>query len=281
MDIKNLTANFIEISNIDVKNISDDDFKLLANLYINHLVIFIRGQVLEADEFLAFANRFGDLELLDETTQQQRGIPGLNGIQRVCAGTNPDGSQTGLFGHDSDLDWHANRPSAELERKPNVMLYAVEHSAGSKIGWLNMCLAYDDLPNDKKDWLEDKLGIYGFEPNTYTKHLPSNVWKSHRNNAGQKFIRTFDNRLKGMFYPKFQFFGFKDVPKEESDSMVEYLDNHTYKSNKYVYIHEYNDGDIIIGNQWLTVHKRYATTLGGRLLYRITTDNKKVIGKSF
>ena len=187
----------------------------------------------------------------------------------MCAGVNEDGSPMGLFGHNSDLDWHCNRPSAENERKPIVFLYAVNASTGSRISWLNNSLSYNDLSITNKKWLENKKGIYGFKPNTYTKNF--NVWKPHKNTVGQKFIRENAVGQKGMFFPIHQFFGFKDVDENISKDMTQLLYQHAYQE-KYMYHHDYEDGDIIFGDQWLTVHKRWACELGNRMLYRITMD---------
>jgi alpha-ketoglutarate-dependent taurine dioxygenase len=78
-----------------------------------------------------------------------------------------------------------------------------------------------------------------------------------------------------MFFPYHQFFGFKDVDKKLSDNIVDKLYNHSYQE-KYFYHHDYQDGDVIFGDQWLTVHKRWKTDLGDRMLYRVSMDWSKV-----
>lgn len=266
-------GNAVEVQDYDLKNITSEDAHQIMKLYFNHLVVVFRNQKLTASDMINIAKKFGDPEFFDEKTIQQRSPMGVDGVQRVCKGFNPDGTPMGLFGHDGDLDWHANRPSAEDDRKPIIFLYAVHDTIGSRISWANMAMAYSDLDEQTKLFLEDKKGIYGFEPNTYTQSF--NIWKAHRNLDGQDFIRVNPIGIKGMFFPYFQFFGFKDMDDETSNFYKQKLYEHAYQE-KYFYHHDYQDGDVILGDQWLTVHKRWATELGNRMLYRVSMDWSKI-----
>lgn len=268
-----LSGNAVEISDYDLSTIDSNAAHEIMKLYFKHLVVVFRNQKLTPADMIKIANHFGIPEYFDQETVNQRSPDGVNGVQRVCKGQNPDGTAMGLFGHDDDLDWHANRPSSETERKPIIFLYAAHDSAGSRISWANMAMAYEDLDLETKEFLEYANGIYGFEPNTYTRHF--NIWKSHRNLQGQRFIRVNPIGVKGMFFPYYQFFGFKDVDKQLSDSYTEKLFNHAYQE-KYFYHHDYQDGDVILGDQWLTVHKRWAVELGNRMLHRVSTDWSKI-----
>jgi alpha-ketoglutarate-dependent taurine dioxygenase len=273
MKYKLLNANAIEITEFDVGTATADDINTIINLYFNHLVVVFRAQHLSAEKLMELANKFGVPEVFNQQTVSERSPDGVNGVQRVCKGVNNNGTARGLFGHDADLDWHANRPSAEDERKPIIMLYAASNTSGSRISWINMALAYNTLDEETKIFLEDKKGIYGFEPNTYTQSF--NIWKSHRNNDGQLMVRTTPTGVTGMFFPYFQFFGFKDVDKDVSDLYTQRLYNHCYQE-KFMYHHDYADGDLILGDQWLTVHKRWACELGERMVYRVSTDWSKI-----
>ena len=268
-----LDANAIELYDVDFKSLSTEEVNEIANLYFKHLVVVSRNQHLTAEDMMRVANQFGVPEYFDAETHLQRAAENVNGVQRVCKGTNPDGTARGLFGHDEELGWHANRPSAENERKPIIFLSAAHDCNGSKISWANMALAYEDLDQEVKDYLEDKDGIYGFEPNTYTQSF--NIWKPHRNDKGQRFIRVNPAGVKGMFFPYYQFFGFKGVDAETNKHYKEMLFAHSYQ-DKYCYHHSYQDGDIIMGDQWLTVHRRHACDLGNRMIYRVSMDWSKI-----
>lgn len=273
MKTQKLNANAIEILDYDLRDITIDDAHTIMELYFNYLVVILRNQSLTPDDMIRIASVIGEPEYFDANTVEQRSPDKVNGVQRVCQGFNPDGTPMGLFGHDDDLEWHANRPSAETERKPIIFLYAQHDTDRSRISWANMQMAYKDLDSDIKEFLKDKKGIYGFEPNTYTKSF--NMWKPHKNLEGQDFIRTNPVGLKGMFFPYYQFFGFKDVDQQTSDYYTDLLFDHAYQE-KYFYHHDYKDGDVILGDQWLTVHKRWKTELKDRMIYRVSMDWKNI-----
>lgn len=274
MKYKLLDANAVEVYDVDYKNLSSNEVNQIADLYFKHLVVISRNQNLTPEDMIRVATQFGVPEYFDAETQRQRSAENVNGVQRVCKGNNSDGTARGLFGHDSELSWHANRPSAENDRKPIIFLSAAHDTNGSRISWANMALAYADLDQKTKDFLENKKGIYGFEPNTYTQSF--NIWKSHRNTEGQDFVRVGPTGVKGIFFPYYQFFGFKDIDEEISNYYKEFLFNHCYQ-DKYCYHHDYQDGDVIFGDQWLTVHKRWSCDLGNRMIYRVSMDWSNIL----
>ena len=63
MDIKLLSGALgAEIDGLDLKNSSEENFKVINNLLLEHKVIFFRNQKITPEEQLALAKRFGPLE---------------------------------------------------------------------------------------------------------------------------------------------------------------------------------------------------------------------------
>jgi len=55
------------------------------------------------------------------------------------------------------------------------------------------------------------------------------------------------------------------IPK----TLFDYLKNHILQ-DKYRYDHHWEDGDLVVSEQWLTLHKRHAfDKMDERLMYRI------------
>ena len=61
-----------------------------------------------------------------------------------------------LFGHVSELDWHANQVSRH-DRYPLIWLYAVKGSEGSQTSWLNMAKVWEALSEEQKEIAKTKL----------------------------------------------------------------------------------------------------------------------------
>jgi alpha-ketoglutarate-dependent taurine dioxygenase len=63
---------------------------------------------------------------------------------------------------------------------------------------------------------------------------------------------------------------------EEFKEIHEYLVNHV-KQEKFMYHHDWKDGDVVISEQWLSVHKRWPfKKMDKRVLHRIAFDYSKI-----
>jgi alpha-ketoglutarate-dependent taurine dioxygenase len=187
----------------------------------------------------------------------------------------------GLHGMDEELDWHCGSPA--LRARPDIVyLYSVEGSEGSRTTYVNSIESYNDLSDEWKERINDLRLIptrggdkYSAMFKTFglgavavpaTDYFPNVV---HTNRAGKKCI----------YLPIFQmagFVGFEDRKEEESE-IYQYLKNHML-SEKYQYHHDWDDGDIIMWDNWTGLHKRWAfAQMSTRTLHRMEWNfvNKK------
>ena len=168
-----------------------------------------------------------------------------------------------LFGHKETLDWHCNKPSNPA-RSPIIWIYAVEGSKGSITSWIDNKKAYEDLPNDIKEECKKVKFTCGFKRGGYTDDP---FFKEHHNTKlVHNLVYTNEAGVTGLFFPYLQILG--GVPQD----LYEYLKNHILQ-DKYRYDHYWEDGDVVISEQWLTIHKRHAfEKMNKRLMYRIAID---------
>jgi len=169
----------------------------------------------------------------------------------------------GLFGHKETLDWHANKASSP-HRSPIVWIYAVKGSEGSITSWIDNRKAYEDLPDDVKKQCENIKITCGFKRGNYTDDP---FFREHHNTENEfDLVYTNEAGVKGLYFPYLQVMG------GLSDDLFEYFKNHILQ-DKYRYDHHWQDGDVVISEQWLTIHKRHAfDKMHERLMYRITID---------
>ena len=80
-----------------------------------------------------------------------------------------------------------------------------------------------------------------------------------------------------MFFPWNQILGFREMDDpveyaEIKDSLMKHM-----LQEKYTYHHDWEDGDIVMADQWSGMHKRWAFELmHERLLHRIGFDYDKI-----
>jgi alpha-ketoglutarate-dependent taurine dioxygenase len=94
----------------------------------------------------------------------------------------------------------------------------------------------------------------------YNEYYTPNI--IHTNNAGKT----------GLFFPFLQFRNFVGMTPDQSRSIIEPLRDHVLQE-KYMYHHDWQDGDVVIAEQWLGIHKRWKFDgMNQRLLHRLTFD---------
>ena len=285
---------FVECKIDSIKNASVEELLNIGKLLVENQVVVVKGHPnLDATDLQRMCHTIGDLEgytakldlyedpnsedarkdwadRIESPTRRQRYLDysAAPGVMRVT-GKLIEGRQTGFFGHDRELDWHCNKASNH-QRHSFVTLYSVYGSKGSKTSWLNMADAYDDLPEEKKEYYKElycicghKRGNYSDDP-SFLDHINRDVlWPL----VQEKYGRT------GLFFPFHQVFEFKYrdefITGVDFNEEHEYLTKHILK-DEYMYHHYWDDGDIVLSDQDITLHKRwFYDRMQDRLMWRL------------
>ncbi len=133
-----------EITNVDLKTISDHDFAAIHRAWLDHLVLHFRQQSLSDDNLLAFSRRFG---VLDFAPIQETGRRFVEGYPEIYVVSNviENGVPIGSLGA-GEAVWHTDMSYLESPPKAS-MLYALEiPPAGGNTFFCNMYRAYELLP---------------------------------------------------------------------------------------------------------------------------------------
>lgn len=263
-----MNAKFIEG---DLRNFSDDEIKNLIRDVYKHTVVVMKNQSLTPEEQLKFAKVAGDVQPTWFPGRTE-GISVIDGIVRVTGKKDEKGLR-GIFGHKEVLEWHVNKASS-VERKPIIAIYGVEGTKGSRTSFLNMIEAWSDLPKDIQDELRNIKVICGYKRGLYTD---SPFHLEHMNYENPlPLVRTNEEGKTGLFIPFFQTFEFVGHSEEEFYFWKEYLRKHCVQE-KYIYHHDWEDGDILINEQWLSQHKRWEFEgMDERVLHRVAFDPRNV-----
>ena len=255
------------IDDFDLREATQEHINEISRLLATNTLVVARNQKLSLDDEVRLAKMFKTpRQFYPETNPDDEGfanciVPNSEEmVIRVTGAKNEEG-HVGFAGDDDELVWHCNDP-VRKERHPLVWLYGVHGTAGSRTTWNNNIFSYNDLPQETKDAIKDiKLVV----KHTYSnddevdRHYPDLV---HTNLAGKT----------GLFFPFLQIRKFVGMSKEESRAIMEPLIAHTTRE-QYLYHHDWRDGDLTIGEQWLGIHKRWAFPgMKDRLLHRIVFD---------
>lgn len=256
--------------NEDIRLLSDEQAKEVTRLASTNLVVIFRNQELTLNEQVEFCSKLGKCQYTynpNKPREDQRfhNVAVHENIYRVTGEKNHNGVQ-GLAGHQSSLDWHVDQPSTD-NRPDLAWLYGVKGTQGSCTSWLNTAMAYNDAPESLLTQIKDKKIFCGFKNNTYTEN---DFFTEYVNrNTAFNIVCTNKAGTTGIYYPFFQAFEISGVKQTEQQVLHTQLVSHLLQE-KFMYHHNWQDGDVIIGEQWLTLHKRWAfEDMEDRLVHRI------------
>lgn len=255
---------------LNLKNASDDQVKEIFEAVLNDGVVVLRNQFLSMDDEVEFCKRIGNCQEYTDV-ERTKHIACHPNILRVTGQKNEHGEE-GLFGHTSALDWHANQAS-NYERSPLIWLYGFKDTAGSCTSWIDMQAAYRDLPQVIKRELADVEITLGYKSGSYSN---SNFFvEHHATDRPFKLVHTNDAGKTGLYFPFLQIFGMVGYKEHDFRQTMNWLIEHVLQ-DKYRYDHHWKDGDVVISEQWLTIHKRHTFEhMDKRILHRIAFDYEK------
>ncbi len=267
------------LDDFDFLTATQDEINQIGCLLATNTLVVARNQGhLTANDEADVCARFGNLEDLtpfkDVAPYKNVIIPGTGDRVVRVTGELDEHGEPGLFGHVDDLDWHCNQPGMP-NRKPLVWLLGVKGTAGSRTSWTNNIVAYNDLSNEWKEKIKDLKMICGWKKGTYSDFdfgKASGVTENYNEHYTPNMVYTNNGNQTGLFFPFLQFRNFVGLTENESRAIIEPLRDHVLQ-DKYCYHHDWQDGDVVIAEQWLGIHKRWKFDgMPNRVLHRVTFD---------
>ena len=189
-------------------------------------------------------------------------------IQRTTGNKNKKGIATGIFSS-GILDWHANLNG--LDRADGVALQGWCGCVDTSTSFLNTNMAYNDLSEEFKQEIEGVHCEYEYAPEVWVKGLPDTQLKMMKKESEPYKMWLVQQNLKGV---KGIYFYTNNKCKivTEDHTLFDRLHQHMFQ-DKYVYQHWWEEGDIVLMDQLLTLHKRDQNDpaiLAERVLHRVT-----------
>ena len=165
MEIKLLSGALgAEIKGIDLTDVSNENFKKINDLLLEHKVIFFREQPITKDQQVALAEKFGPLE----THAYVKGLENYPEIVRIIKGKE-EKNQWGENWH-SDVSYNAKPTKAVILRSLKIP------PVGGDTCFSNMELAWETLDPKIQDKIKNKKAIHSSLEQSFLLIITS-TWK--------------------------------------------------------------------------------------------------------
>lgn len=271
------------VSDIDLTKATPEEINIIGCLAgLQTLVIIKNQQHMSTDDDIAFIKKVGNPDINADYVKNVV-IDGTERIlRRVTGKKNKDNRWSGLFGHKEELGWHAN-PVEDPNRKPLVYLRAIEGTEGSVTSFTNHVRAWQkSLAPELKKFLEETTlhTVHGHD-HTYTYHkqtfedLYGTSVRKNMYSVDQlpPFVYTNKFGTTGFFLSWSQLEKFYELGVDESKKIAAEIRRSVLNDQDNIYDHHWDDGDVLLSDQWLGLHKRHAFEgMESRLLHRAVVD---------
>lgn len=284
----------VEIKNFDITNFTQNQTDFISQTLKENTIVVIKKQNYAPGHFTKFISKIGKIAnyvhfAFDPITGETKYSPNPDDglidpdswpdpntypVQRVT-GKKVNGKSSGIFG-EGILDWHSNLNG--LDRADGVALQGYQGVENTSTTWLNTSFAFSEMPEELKIRCNNVFCEYEYSPEIWAGDketisiITQNVadgriqkgktwykmWLIQKNIIGKQGIYFYtNNKCKIVTEDKNLYNDLKDFIFQE----------------KYMYQHYYEQGDIVLSDQLLSLHKRDQNDpeiLSKRILHRIT-----------
>jgi len=210
-----------EVHGVDLARASDENIAEIRRAFLEHLVIFFRGQTLTPAEFMAFARRMGE-------PIEYPFVKGIAGFPEVIEVKKLEHERQNFGGI-----WHSD--TAYLARPPmGSMLLAREiPPQGGDTEFANQYLAYETLSDGMRRLLDGLVGVNASTKADATRTREDRLKTDGRGDTREEYVaehpvvRTHpETGRKALYVNVGHTVRFRDMTEGESAPLLEFLFHH-------------------------------------------------------
>lgn len=259
-----------EIFGVDLANVSDAEFAIIRQAFLDHSAVMLHDQHLTQEQFAAFGRRFGPLE--DEPFLPHRAdVPGVFYLRGA--------PRNGKTLSTQNLGWHADHT---YQRNPSLgaMLYARDvPAAGGDTLFASNYLSYESLSPAMQAFLDDKTGIhdvlqYGLNSGHHSTATVGAIEMLRAMRA--KFPQTEhplvcrhpDTGRKMLYLNQAWTVAIKGLTRDESDAVLTMLKRHSVK-DVFCCRFRYRNNSLMLWDNRAVQHSPNSDYTGHRLMWRV------------
>lgn len=262
----------VEVTDIDLTApVSDSDFALIRQAWLDGLVLIVRDQQLSKEAQLKFARRFGELEEVrtkkDDDSKTQYVLYVSNREVEGSKGALPDG----------EMYFHSDQCYYERPCKATILNAIEIPSKGGETLFSNMQLAYRELPDDLKNAIQGReiVNLYDYERDPTTRNLEFNSSAPHFQHP--IVVEHPETGVEGLFVNRQMTHHIVGMPIEESEAILSRIFDHI-EQPRYVYEHVWQPFDLVMWDNRAVLHaRRDFDPAEARVLRRITVKGTRPV----
>lgn len=213
-----------EVNDVDLAQLSDGEFDAIKTAFLEHQVLFFRGQDLSIEQHMDFGSRFGDLHIHPAAGDYHKTSNVPPAILRIHADANT--KRTAGDKWHTDVSCAAEPPMASI-----LKLETIPETGGDTL-FSSMYAAYEALSEPMKRMLGELSATHDGGPNYRDRAQRAGVDVSSKAYpcSSHPVIRTHPETGRKCIYVNSTFTThINDVPADESRALLDFLYSHIAK----------------------------------------------------
>jgi len=241
-----------EVSGLDASAKIDEASALwLAGELSKHGVLVFRGLDDLSPQKLAELGRcFGTLAV---TPADPYSVPDYPEVTQL-SNRKVDGKPIGWGGEQTN-EWHSDVTYTRYPPR-GALLFGAEvppQEAGGETPYINLCAAYDALPEDLKVQIESLNAIHRY-PESYGGKLSDEDQALLPDVVHPVVIKHPRNGRKVLYVSPMMTVGIEGMSEEEGSELLSRLFEHSI-DEKFTYVHKWESGDLLVWDNHMTMHR--------------------------
>lgn len=194
-------------------DLSDKVIAEIRQALLTYKVIFFRDQDISEEQHIAFARRFGDLEIHPISEAKDQPHPEIFHLK-----TRPDGRTSGADMWHSDVTWRAE-PSLG-----SVLRGRIIPEVGGDTMWSDQVAAYEGLSPAMKEWVSTLTAVHDGSGFAGYLGIPIDQWYERFPLQEHPVVRTHPETGERALYVNCSFTrSIKGLSQKESDWLLQHL----------------------------------------------------------
>jgi taurine dioxygenase len=240
-----------EIRGVDASQpIDDSTFAAILDAWHRHLVILLRGQTLDEDEQVRFAERFGPLSPIHTEHHSEK-----NKAVMYIGNRKKDGKIVGALPL-GEMQFHSDQCYRERPAM-GTMLYSIEIPAeGGNTLFANAYKAYEALPTQAKQRIEGRTAVQVYDYGGGVLDRRNMVAPQDGMSFAHPVARTHPaTGRKALYVNRLMTHHIEGLAEEESERLLALMFE-TIERPEFIYEHRWRVGDLILWDNRCTLHAR-------------------------
>ena len=240
-------------------------------------------QSLSAKDYVQLMKRFGNCETPGQFMNPKKNPE----IFIVTAKKDKHGKKLGMFG-EGELGWHSNGNSRHNVEHILIGLYCVEEDVNTTLSICNTTRPFMDLTEEQQNYYRGVTIKLKFKNNT--------IYNLEEGDPELEFMEASKGSIRKLVgkHPitgaEYLYFPYHFIEKAwhrmacaggqkksiDINPMIQDLKKHIFKS-KYQTHHVFHKGDLVLMDQFTSLHRRTPVYDDNRLLWRVASDYRNII----